>query len=152
MHLRSGNVLQLLATSWPSHCFDVLRPEHFQWRIRNLPYPADVYSVSVLSRATCRCRAQWHCTPHQCTLCSSTSFKTSRFTASFTVELCLPLIIILLLNDVYCHVYCASNEFTLYFDAVSQVDHEKQEIVVRTSNKKYYKRTAFAMGFHGFLV
>lgn len=41
-------------------------PEHFQWRIRNLPYPADVYSVSV--------------------------------------------------------------------------DHEKQEIVVRTSNKKYYKR------------
>lgn len=41
-------------------------PEHFQWRIRNLPYPADVYSVSV--------------------------------------------------------------------------DHEKQEIVVRTSNKKYFKR------------
>ncbi|CAE7028691.1 DPCD [Symbiodinium natans] len=41
-------------------------PEHFQWRIRNLPYPADVYSVSV--------------------------------------------------------------------------DHDKQEIVVRTSNKKYYKR------------
>ena len=24
-----------------------LRPEHFQWRIRNLPYPADVYSVLV---------------------------------------------------------------------------------------------------------
>ena len=41
-------------------------PEHFQWRIRNLPYPADVYSVLV--------------------------------------------------------------------------DHEKQEIVVKTSNKKYYKR------------
>lgn len=41
-------------------------PEHFQWRIRNLPYPADVYSVTV--------------------------------------------------------------------------DHDKQEIVVRTSNKKYYKR------------
>jgi len=41
-------------------------PEHFQWRVRNLPYPADVYSVTV--------------------------------------------------------------------------DHEKQEIVVRTSNKKYYKR------------
>merc|ERR1712039_473065 len=43
-------------------------PEHFQWRIRNLAYPADVYSVSV--------------------------------------------------------------------------DHEKQEVVVRTSNKKYYKRIA----------
>jgi len=41
-------------------------PEHFQWRIRNLPYPADVYSVTV--------------------------------------------------------------------------DHDKQEVVVRTSNKKYYKR------------
>lgn len=41
-------------------------PEHFQWRIRNLPYPAAVYNVTV--------------------------------------------------------------------------DHEKQEIVVRTSNKKYYKR------------
>lgn len=41
-------------------------PEHFQWRIRNLPYPANVYSVAV--------------------------------------------------------------------------DHEKQDIVVRTSNKKYYKR------------
>jgi len=41
-------------------------PEHFQWRIRNLTYPSDVYSVSA--------------------------------------------------------------------------DHEKQEIVVRTSNKKYYKR------------
>lgn len=41
-------------------------PEHFQWRIRNLAYPADVYSVTV--------------------------------------------------------------------------DHDKQEIVVRTSNKKYYKR------------
>jgi len=41
-------------------------PEHFQWRIRNLPYPADVYSITV--------------------------------------------------------------------------DHAKQEIVVRTSNKKYYKR------------
>lgn len=41
-------------------------PEHFQWRIRNLSYPADVYSVTV--------------------------------------------------------------------------DHEKQDIVVRTSNKKYYKR------------
>lgn len=41
-------------------------PEHFQWRIRNLPYPAEVYSVTI--------------------------------------------------------------------------DHEKQEIVVRTSNKKYYKR------------
>eukprot|EP00913_Durusdinium_trenchii_P034970 g32712.t1 len=46
-------------------------PEHFQWRIRNLPYPADVYSVSV--------------------------------------------------------------------------DHEKQEIVVRTSNKKYYKRTVYGV-------
>jgi hypothetical protein len=43
-------------------------PEHFQWRIRNLAYPADVYSVSV--------------------------------------------------------------------------DHDKQEVVVRTSNKKYYKRIA----------
>merc|ERR1719454_2877615 len=41
-------------------------PEHFQWRVRNLPYPADVYSVTV--------------------------------------------------------------------------DHEKQQIVVRTSNKKYFKR------------
>ncbi|CAE8694645.1 unnamed protein product, partial [Polarella glacialis] len=41
-------------------------PEHFQWRVRNLPFPADVYSVSV--------------------------------------------------------------------------DHDKQEIVVRTSNKKYFKR------------
>jgi len=41
-------------------------PEHLQWRIRNLPYPADVYSVAV--------------------------------------------------------------------------DHDKQEIVIRTSNKKYYKR------------
>lgn len=41
-------------------------PEHFQWRVRNLPYPADVYSITI--------------------------------------------------------------------------DHEKQEIVVRTSNKKYYKR------------
>merc|ERR1712178_272310 len=41
-------------------------PEHFQWRIRNLPYLADVYSVTV--------------------------------------------------------------------------DHEKQQIVVRTSNKKYFKR------------
>mmetsp|Transcript_98128 Transcript_98128/g.305930 ORF Transcript_98128/g.305930 Transcript_98128/m.305930 type:complete len:297 (-) Transcript_98128:84-974(-) len=41
-------------------------PEHFQWRIRNLPYPAAVYSVTV--------------------------------------------------------------------------DHEKQEVVVRTSNRKYYKR------------
>lgn len=41
-------------------------PEHFQWRIRNLPYPPEVYNVSV--------------------------------------------------------------------------DHEKQEIIVRTSNKKYYKR------------
>mmetsp|Transcript_20837 Transcript_20837/g.48734 ORF Transcript_20837/g.48734 Transcript_20837/m.48734 type:complete len:287 (-) Transcript_20837:2-862(-) len=41
-------------------------PEHFQWRIRNLPYPTDVYSISV--------------------------------------------------------------------------DHETQEIVVRTTNKKYYKR------------
>merc|ERR1711920_1202559 len=41
-------------------------PEQFQWRIRNLPYPSDVYSVTV--------------------------------------------------------------------------DHEKQEIVIRTSNKKYYKR------------
>merc|ERR1712232_901130 len=41
-------------------------PEHFQWRIRNLPYPANVYSVAV--------------------------------------------------------------------------DHDKQDIVVRTSNKKYYKR------------
>eukprot|EP00933_Yihiella_yeosuensis_P049042 TRINITY_DN455_c1_g1_i1.p1 TRINITY_DN455_c1_g1~~TRINITY_DN455_c1_g1_i1.p1 ORF type:complete len:305 (-),score=66.29 TRINITY_DN455_c1_g1_i1:262-1176(-) len=45
-------------------------PEHFQWRIRNLSYPADVYSVSV--------------------------------------------------------------------------DHEKQEIVVRTSNKKYFKRIQVA--------
>merc|ERR1712091_198574 len=43
-------------------------PEHFQWRIRNLPYPADVYSVTI--------------------------------------------------------------------------DHEKQQIVVRTSNKKYFKRVA----------
>merc|ERR1712113_186769 len=43
-------------------------PEHFQWRIRNLPYPTGVYSITV--------------------------------------------------------------------------DHEKQEIVVRTSNKKYYKRIA----------
>merc|ERR1719456_404838 len=43
-------------------------PEHFQWRIRNLPYPASVYSVAV--------------------------------------------------------------------------DHEKQDVVVRTSNKKYYKRIA----------
>mmetsp|Transcript_58725 Transcript_58725/g.108341 ORF Transcript_58725/g.108341 Transcript_58725/m.108341 type:complete len:214 (+) Transcript_58725:75-716(+) len=41
-------------------------PEHFQWRVRNLPYPADVFQVSV--------------------------------------------------------------------------DHDKQQIVVRTSNKKYYKR------------
>merc|ERR1719356_1204964 len=41
-------------------------PEHFQWRIRNLPYPANVYSVTA--------------------------------------------------------------------------DHDKQDIVVRTSNKKYYKR------------
>merc|ERR1711988_379486 len=41
-------------------------PEHFQWRVRNLPYPANVYSVTV--------------------------------------------------------------------------DHDKQEVVVRTSNKKYYKR------------
>mmetsp|Transcript_73938 Transcript_73938/g.228468 ORF Transcript_73938/g.228468 Transcript_73938/m.228468 type:complete len:296 (-) Transcript_73938:85-972(-) len=41
-------------------------PEHFQWRIRNLPYPADVYSV--------------------------------------------------------------------------RIDHDTQEVVVRTSNKKYYKR------------
>lgn len=50
------------------------------------------------------------------------------------------------------NVYCAMfTEFAVYFDAVSQVDHEKQEIVVRTSNKKYYKRTASAMVFHGFL-
>eukprot|EP00415_Alexandrium_ostenfeldii_P001542 UN1542 len=45
-------------------------PEHFQWRIRNMPYPADVYSVTV--------------------------------------------------------------------------DHDKQEVVVRTSNKKYYKRIRVA--------
>ena len=29
----------------------------------------------------------------------------------------------------------------LHLIAVSKVDHEKQEIVVKTSNKKYYKRT-----------
>lgn len=37
---------------WPSFSVSTsltsLRPEHFQWRIRNLPYPADVYSVLVI--------------------------------------------------------------------------------------------------------
>lgn len=56
----------LKASSSNPICVRKDTPEHFQWRIRNLPYPAQVYSVTA--------------------------------------------------------------------------DHDKQEIVVRTSNKKYYKR------------
>jgi len=56
----------LRASSSNPICVRKDTPEHFQWRIRNLPFPAQVYSVTV--------------------------------------------------------------------------DHDKQEIVVRTSNKKYYKR------------
>ena len=67
-HLRSNPIFLRKDTpqAHASLVLEAARPEHFQWRIRNLSYHADVYSVSV--------------------------------------------------------------------------DHEKQEIVVRTSNKKYYKR------------